>query len=1237
MENSRVGAMVNEKNEAQDGDETEEDAEEVEDEIDAEAAEAAPIKIARDPGDPTPGEREIHNITHIPYRSWCSICVIGRGQEESHFRQKEGEVSCKPCMSFDYKSFGQEGDYDDKATAMVAKDDKFKMKFAHICEKKGSSDKWIIDKIIEDIDRLGHTEVILKGDGEPALQDVLQEVKRRRVHPTLLQGPPAYDPQANGAAEKAVQDYMGQLRTMKIGLEARLKCKVESDWSILQWTSELAPELTNRCQVGRDGRTAYYRLLGKDSKKGMVEIGEQVMAKPLRGKKSNRKMSLKDRWVFATWVGIDARTNEHIVVLGDGGAAIRVRTVLRRPASDRWNPEAIKNIRATPRTPNPADEDQGRAQPECDTRTRKIEVDGEGADIKMDYGKDQPAKNREFKITKSILDKFKFTAGCKGCDAVIHGSGARAHSDGCRKRLEEAIKNDDVLKVRLDMRDIRMNKKVVADDVEKKEEVDEVEKIDVEMKTDEAEVAGELLQDKSNIIDAQVPGQSSSSSKNNGDKILIPVISSGQHGPVDGPKAEASSSSSRKREKDGEHSTDETLLINLPKELEKEQDNKRRRLRVLASEKRLLGRVSRNYGTGSERRKLNAMLNHLEWNRGVESQETFDRRMDISSLIGALDEEISPHDEAEEMERWRMMYDGYDFFDDMNEFKKMDREEVIKARRVEMQFFKNMGVYVKVPRETARRHGCKIITTKWLDTNKGDAQNPNYRSRMVGREIKCDKRMDLFSATPPLETLKMITSICARRQSDAKPCRMAIVDIKRAYFYAKARRPVFIEIPAEDREEGEEGMVGQLQLSLYGTRDAAQNWAAEYTSLLTELGFRIGKASPCNFMHDERNIALTVHGDDFTIAADEEQLKWLGEKMRKRYDLKMDVLGPEAHQQQEVRILNRIIRWTKHGLEYEPDQRHAEKVVSELGLEKSREVSTPCVPELSSANAKKDEKDKKILEPPESTRFRGIAARINYLAADRPDLQFASKGASRYMANPTEESWEVLKRIGRYLKANPRMVQTFEWCDWQEELQGYADSDWAGDKSSYKSTSGGALMWGPHTLKTWATSQSTIALSSGEAELYAMTKMAVQIKGMMSLAADFSMKLKGIVRSDSTAAIGIAYREGLGGRCRHINVQYLWIQERVRSGQLGLSKVLGKNNPADMMTKAVGTDTLQQHLKFMNFRSRAGRAVKASRLLNSVTPSAMVPQSPSTRSCTTSIMRTRNARSHTQTGSSTTN
>jgi hypothetical protein len=312
MSASGVGAMVNWEGDKQDEVQEEE-------EIDADAAEAAPVKVARDPGDPTPGEREHHNATHIPYRSWCPICVKGKGKEESHRTQKIGDASCKPHMCFDYKSFGQEGDYDDKATALVIKDEITKMKFAHICEKKGATDKWVIEQIIDDIGRLGYTEVILKGDGEPALQDVLQEVKRRRTHPTILQGPPAYDPQANGAAEKAVQEYMGQLRTLRVGLEARLKCKIESEWAIRQWMSVLAPELMNRCQVGRDGRTAYYRMQGKDSKKAIIEVGEQVMAKPLRGKKTNRKVSLKDRWVFATWVGIDPRTNEHVVVLGDWG------------------------------------------------------------------------------------------------------------------------------------------------------------------------------------------------------------------------------------------------------------------------------------------------------------------------------------------------------------------------------------------------------------------------------------------------------------------------------------------------------------------------------------------------------------------------------------------------------------------------------------------------------------------------------------------------------------------------------------------------------------------------------------------------------------------------------------------------------------------------------------------------------------------------------------------------------
>ena len=93
---------------------------------------------------------------------------------------------------------------------------------------------------------------------------------------------------------------------------------------------------------GKDGRTTYFRLHCRNSAEAVLEIGEQVMAEPLKDRKSQKTLSLMDLWVFATCFGVDAKTNEHVVVIGEGRAAIRVGTALRRPARDRWNVDAVK-------------------------------------------------------------------------------------------------------------------------------------------------------------------------------------------------------------------------------------------------------------------------------------------------------------------------------------------------------------------------------------------------------------------------------------------------------------------------------------------------------------------------------------------------------------------------------------------------------------------------------------------------------------------------------------------------------------------------------------------------------------------------------------------------------------------------------------------------------------------------------------------------------------------------------
>ena len=233
----------------------------------------------------------------------------------------------------------------------------------------------------------------------------------------------------------------------------------------------------------------------------------------------------------------------------------------------------------------------------------------------------------------------------------------------------------------------------------------------------------------------------------------------------------------------------------------------------------------------------------------------------------------SPHEEVD----FEALYAGGWFVDDVKGGI-LDRGKVIEARRLEMDFFKRLGVYRKLPRDQVPRG--RIITTKWVDTNKGSALEPEYRSRLVGREIKTDARPDLFAATPPLESLRYVASLCASSQSRRNPHRILTIDVKRAYFYAPVRRPIFIELPAEDRLEGEGDLVAQLNLSVYGTRDAAKNWTCEYTRALSELGFTAGRASPCIFWNKERDLHLTVHGDDFTVSGPEKQLEWLARNLK---------------------------------------------------------------------------------------------------------------------------------------------------------------------------------------------------------------------------------------------------------------------------------------------------------------------------------------------------------------------
>ena len=160
--------------------------------------------------------------------------------------------------------------------------------------------------------------------------------------------------------------------------------------------------------------------------------------------------------------------------------------------------------------------------------------------------------------------------------------------------------------------------------------------------------------------------------------------------------------------------------------------------------------------------------------------------------------------------------------------------------------------------------------------------------------------------------------------------------------------------------------------------------------------------------------------------------------------------------------------------------------------------------------------------------FPGLAARCNYLAADRPDCQLAAKEVCRFMSKPTKLSVEAIKRLGRYLMQQKRLVYMYPWQDDVDSLEVYVDTDHAGCLRTRKSTSGGCVVLGAHLLKSWSSTQPTIILSSGEAELHGVVRGSAAGLRMLSLLADLGVRILLRVWTDSTASIGICKRQGLG-------------------------------------------------------------------------------------------------------------
>ncbi|CAE8634939.1 unnamed protein product [Polarella glacialis] len=1217
-----------------------------------EAEEATNAKVLKDPRQPTQQEVEEHCATHLPFRSWCSQCVRGRKKNPAHYNQKRVAAGSVPSVHLDY-CFLRDGD-EELLTVIVVRDKITGATFAAAVSKKGSADENVVEQTAEFVRRLGHPKLLIKSDQEPSIidfsraksqsngvaeaavqivEDILRTLKlgvERRVSAKLPCAHPAMEWLVSHAADVTTKYLRG--RDGKTAYE-RLKGKpcredvVEFGECILYRSSrsdegKLAPRWEPAVWLGKRWGSTEHIVATED---GTVHHCRAVHRLPQGSRwDAGRIESIK-----GTPRCMSPSEDQHGVPL-----------VLRpRPAADVEGGEAVmaRAMReAVPRSFRIAKPDLVRWGytancPRCASAMRGQRVEGcrsEACRARLE--EEMTAVNDPRPLRKASREDGYL---CQVQEAAAAEQPAASEEEELAaipmqqdnnsfnevEHCESQPDNDDMASVVRVLLQLGLSKyevhAAIAEIFSPSRVTDAAPKfrfaasaaydLQVDASTGEswdftlashrARCRRHIASDKPLLVVASPPCTLSLAAE-----ICATQARAGRYFLLQRPACDDNWQQSailRLLAVSGVATAVGDMCAFRGSGGKEELVLKPKRWASNAPEllKRMGVRCSSRGGGGGKKHPRAALAGKtrtsraavrparlcLEILRGLRNQLLCDGAAVGETALSTICDEEAAEEAQFSYDVLIPYYDG-EFVDDISG-EALPKHLVEAGRKLEMEFFHREVVYSKRPiAECWRCTGKAPVRTKWIDHNKGDRANPDVWCRLVACQYNQHKDAELYAATPPLEALRFLISAAATsttrtglgeagRARRAVQRKLLFIDARRAYFNAVSTTLTY------------DGMCGMLNKCMYGTRDTARRWEETYSQHLLDLGFVQGRASPCCWSHSTRDIQLVVHGDDFTFIGVDVDLNWIQSALALKFEIKVrGLLGGGAGDVQEMHILKHAVQWTKHGITYEADQRHAELIIKEFGLATANSVV---------AAGEKDRSPEAWSRPLSSaggSAYRSIVARINFLAQDRPDITFASKECCRDMSAPTENSWGKVKHIARYLVGKPRLVYEYmfqEHCD----LDTYVGSDYAGDFMNRKSTSGGCIMRGTHLIKHWSNNQSAIALSSAESELYGVVIGATQTMGLQTIAGDLSVEVGMTIHTDSAAAKGVCERKGIG-KVRHRAVSGLWIQDKIRSGEIQLRKVEGAKNPADVLTKHVEGHKVRAHLAAMHTRPGEGRA-----------------------------------------------
>ncbi|KAI5324559.1 hypothetical protein L3X38_033632 [Prunus dulcis] len=247
-------------------------------------------------------------------------------------------------------------------------------------------------------------------------------------------------------------------------------------------------------------------------------------------------------------------------------------------------------------------------------------------------------------------------------------------------------------------------------------------------------------------------------------------------------------------------------------------------------------------------------------------------------------------------------------------------------------------------------------------------------------------------------------------------------------------------------------------------------------------------------------------------------------------------------------------------------KKYAKTLLDKFGLKDCKSVATPLA-----VNEKLSKVDGSDLA--DETLYRQMVGSLLYLTATRPDIMFASSLLARFMHNPTKKHMGTAKRVLRYIQGTISYGIAYEKGK-GAVLIGYCDSDWSGSEDDMRSTSGYAFNLGSGVFSWASIKQSSVALSTAEAEYMSAAEATTQAVWLRFVLSDFGEEQVESTQllCDNTSAIAISKNPIHHHKTRHINRRFHFIRDALQNGEIDLLYCKTEEQVADIFTKPLARD-----------------------------------------------------------------